>query len=147
MLWRIFTASFLLLATVATTIRAEDKGKAAIAAIEGLGGSVRRIAANTDDQEVQFYLSDKEVTDEALKHIPDVPNVVWLNLRNTKITDAGLVHVAALTKLTRLHLEKSGITDAGLPHLAGLTRLEGHEGPMPHLRHVARVNMNVNASE
>jgi hypothetical protein len=68
MLWRTFTASFSLLATLATTVRAEDKVKAAIAAIEGLGGSVLRIAANTDDQEVQFYLSDKEITNEALKH-------------------------------------------------------------------------------
>ena len=124
MLCRTLTLSLGLLPALAATIQADDKEKAAVAAIESLGGSVRKMAANTDDQEIQFYLSDQDVTDEALKHVPDVSNVVWLNLRGTKITDAGLVHLKALTKLTRLHLEKTSITDVGLPHLAALTNLE-----------------------
>ena len=124
MLCRTLTVSLVLLPALAATVQADDKEKAAVAAIETLGGSVRKIAANTEDQEVQFYLSDKEITDEALKHVPDVSNVVWLNLRGTKITDAGLVHLKELDTLTRLHLERTGIGDAALPHLAGLGNLE-----------------------
>lgn len=96
----------------------------AIAAIEELGGSVQRIAMNVEDKEVALHLADKEITDEALAHLPAIKNVVWLNLRGTKITDAGLQYVAQLTGLTRLHLEKTEVGDAGVEALAGLGKLE-----------------------
>jgi hypothetical protein len=103
--------------------RAEDD-PAAVAAIQQAGGSVRKIAANSMDQEVEFYLSDKEVTDDALQYVPKIANVIWLNLRGTKITDAGLVHLKDMKSLKKLHLEKTQIGDAGLQHLTGLENLE-----------------------
>jgi hypothetical protein len=114
----------LLLLSSAPAMAQPESAQEAVAAVEAAGGRVMKIAANTDDQEVQFYLSDKDVTDEALVHVPHVANVAWLNLRGTKITDAGLIHLKGLERLARLHLEKTQVTDAGLLHLAGLTNLE-----------------------
>jgi hypothetical protein len=98
--------------------------KAAIEAITKLGGSVRRIAANTDDKEVDFHLSGREVTDEGLAHLTALKKVVAVHLKNTKITNAGLVHLKGLKNLRRLHLEKTAIGDDGLAHIAALTELE-----------------------
>ena len=120
----VLPVSILFFSALLGSAEADDKEQAAIAAIEQAGGTVRIIAADTEDREVQYYLSDKEVTDEALTPLREVSNVVWLNLRGTKITDAGLVHLKELNGLTRLHLEKTGIGDAGLAHLAGLTNIE-----------------------
>ena len=97
---------------------------AALAEIEKLGGVVRQIAQNVDDKEAAFHLSGKELTDEGLMHLKEIPNLVWLNLANTKITDDGLKHIANIKTLKRLHLEKTQIGDAGLAHLKGLAELE-----------------------
>ncbi|MFP6658407.1 MAG: malectin domain-containing carbohydrate-binding protein [Pirellulales bacterium] len=98
--------------------------EAAIAEIRKLGGTVRRIAANTDEKEVDFHLSGRDLTDESLAHIVSVKNVVALHLKNTQITDAGLAHLKGLKNLRRLHLEKTAIGDEGLANLAGLQELE-----------------------
>ncbi len=124
MICRAITVTLLMIPAVPVFAQQDAAQQEAVAAIEAAGGRVMKIAANTDDQEVQFYLSDKDVTDDALVPVPKVANVVWLNLRGTKITDAGLVHLKGLERLTRLHLEKTEVTDAGLPHLAGLANLE-----------------------
>jgi hypothetical protein len=96
----------------------------AIAQIEQSGGSVRKIAASVEDLEAAFHLADKEITDDALKPLGSLENLVWLNLQGTAITDDGLQHLSGLTKLTKLHLEKTGIGDAGLVHLTSLENLE-----------------------
>ena len=124
MILRAAIVSLLLSPAVAALAQQNDGQEEAVAAIEAAGGRVMKIAANTDDQEVQFYLSDKDVTDDTLKYVPKIANVVWLNLRGTKITDAGLESLKSLDRLTRLHLEKTGISDAGLPYLAGLVNLQ-----------------------
>lgn len=103
---------------------ASDAVQQAIAKVQQLGGTVSQIAANATEREVTFHLSDQPIGDEALAVLPEIPEIVWLNLRGTKITDQGLAHVAKLSKLRRLHLEKTGITDAGLAHLQGLAELE-----------------------
>ncbi|MCA9211680.1 MAG: discoidin domain-containing protein [Planctomycetales bacterium] len=97
---------------------------AAIAAIEGVGGTVRVIAQDSDAKEAAFHLSGKDVTDDGLAGLKEVSNLVWLNLRGTKITDTGLEHLSGIASLTHLHLELTGITDAGLTHLKGLENLE-----------------------
>ena len=40
--------------------------------------------------ELQFQLGGQGLTDEGLKHVVSLDNVVVLNLRDTKITSAGL---------------------------------------------------------
>ena len=98
--------------------------KAAIAAIEKIGGTVRAVSANTDLKDVDFHLSGTSLTDEGLAQVKQLKSVVWLNLKGTKITDAGLANLAELKSLKRLHLELTGIGDAGMAHLAGLENLE-----------------------
>ncbi len=95
-----------------------------IAQIEQSGGSVRQIAASAEQLEAAFHLSDKDITDDALKPLGSLDNLVWLYLQGTAITDDGLEHLSRLETLTQLHLEKTGIGDAGLVHLANLENLE-----------------------
>ncbi|MCE9552395.1 MAG: hypothetical protein K8T91_03335 [Planctomycetes bacterium] len=115
------------------TLAADDKKvpaapspeeKAAIAAIEKIGGTVRPVSADTDLKDVDFHLSGTGLTDEGLAQVKQLKNVVWLNLKGTKITDAGLANLAELKSLKQLHLEMTGIGDTGLAHLAGLENLE-----------------------
>jgi hypothetical protein len=102
-----------------------DKAEAgAVATIEALGGSVRQISRSTNDREVEFHLSGRDLTDEGLEHIAQLGNVVLLNLRGTKITNAGLVHLKGLTKLRELHLEQTDVGDDGLVNLSGMTNLK-----------------------
>ncbi|MCA9262720.1 MAG: discoidin domain-containing protein [Planctomycetales bacterium] len=98
--------------------------EAAIQKVESFGGSVRKIALSSEWREASYYLSDKDVTDEALAPLNDIPELVWLYLQGTKVTDDGLQHLSGIESLQKLHLERTGITDAGLAHLSSLTNLE-----------------------
>ncbi len=109
---------------LATTFYLPADEQGAIAEIEKIGGTVRKIAQNTDDQEAAFHLSGKDLTDDGLVHLKEVSNLVWLNLANTKITDEGLRQLSDIKTLKRLHLENTQIGDAGLAYLAGLENLE-----------------------
>src|SRR5258705_3453 len=51
---------------------------------------------------VDFYGID--VTDDALKELAPLTNLVRLNLSHTPTTDAAAVHLASLTNLTALNL-------------------------------------------
>ena len=92
-------------------------------AIEAAGGRVYRISAADTAREVSFALSDKPVSDEHLKDLGGLGEVIWLNLANTKITNDGLKHLKGLP-LKKLHLEKTGIGDEGLKHVKGFKDLE-----------------------
>ena len=97
---------------------------AAVTAITEAGGAVRRIAQNTDENEVSLALAPPPIEDDLMASVADVENVVWLELQGTAITDAGLKKIGSMKKLRRLHLERTGITDDGLRHLSGLSELE-----------------------
>ena len=103
-------------------LRADEAS--AIKSIEEAGGTVRVIAADSEDKEAAFHLSDKDITDASLASLKEVGSLVTLNLRGTKVTDDGLKHVGELKTLKKLHLEKTEIGDAGVAHLAGLENLE-----------------------
>ena len=96
----------------------------AIQQIEDSGGTVRQIAASVEDREAAFHLSDKVITDDALKPLHQIEKLVWLYLQGTKITDDGLDHIAGIKTLTKLHLEKTQVGDEGVQKLAGLENLE-----------------------
>ena len=108
--------------------------------IEKLGGSIRRIAQNENDVEIDFHLGrnrdglrqfgtgdDQPDTppsfDGELKILKKLNNIVSLHLGGTDVTDDGLTHVASLNSLQRLHLEKTSITNLGLAHLKELKNL------------------------
>ena len=119
-----FPVRSLLASFLAPVRNQEGEHEAAVQALVALGGSLRVIAANTDEMEAAFHLSGNAIDDAGLVHLPAVQNLRWLNLRGTKITDAGLVSVGQCGLLTRLHLEKTAIGDAGLEHLKPLQQLE-----------------------
>ena len=96
----------------------------AIAKIKEAGGQVMELAQNDPRLEVSLHLTGGKVTDETLKPLVDMKDLVHLNLRGTDVTDAGMATVGKLTSLIRLHLERTKVTDAGLAQLKGLTNLE-----------------------
>lgn len=100
-----------------------DSEKAAVEKVQKLQALAMRLALNTNLLRVDFSLQGKDVKDDDLAALKDMPNLVELNLGNTAITDAGLVHIRPLTNLTRLQLHKTKITDAGLENLKGLEKL------------------------
>lgn len=102
----------------------DDAETRAIQQLREAGGIVQNIAANTNAKEAKFHLSGTDITDEQLAPLPEVKELVWLNLRGTKITDKALVYVGKCQSLTNLQIPLTQITDAGLGHLSGLAELE-----------------------
>ena len=96
----------------------------AIEAIQKAGGSVRRIAQGDDRLEVDFHLGGSSLTNDSLKPLAQLKNVLDLHLGGTEIDDGALVIVGGLTALTRLHLEKTAVTDKALGQLKELANLE-----------------------
>jgi hypothetical protein len=101
-----------------------DAEAKAIEALEKAGGSVRRIAQGDDRLEVDFHLGGPSLTNDGLKPVAQLTNVVDLHLGGTAIDDGALEIVGGLTALTRLHLEKTAVTDKGLGQLKKLANLE-----------------------
>jgi mono/diheme cytochrome c family protein len=100
-----------------------DAEKAALAKLNTVGVLAQRLALSTNFARVDFSLRGKDVKDEELAILKDIPNLVELNLGGTAITDASLAHLKTATNLTRLGLQNTKITDAGLEHLKGLSKL------------------------
>jgi mono/diheme cytochrome c family protein len=97
--------------------------KAGVEKLQKAGVLAIRLAQNTNLLRVDFSLRGKEVKDEELALLKDMPNLVELNLGGTNITDASLSYIKPLVNLTRLQLHNTKISDAGLGNLTGLTKL------------------------
>lgn len=91
--------------------------------VEAAGGRVYRISAADTSKEISFNLSSTPVTDDHLKDINSIGEVIWLNLAGTKITDEGLKHLEGMP-LKKLHLERTAIGDSGIAHLQSFKELE-----------------------
>jgi hypothetical protein len=63
------------------------------------------------------------VSDENLRHLAGLRNLLSLKLNRSPVTDAGLRHLAGLTSLRILELSGLPVTAAGVRHLAGLAGL------------------------
>jgi len=113
---------FSLLIAYMSTAQAADL--ATLKAINSAGGLALPHPGKGEQWEVEFHLRGRELTDEGLKHVAALKNVVVLNLRDTQITSAGLMHLKDLRKLRRLHLERTQVDDVGIGNLAGLSDLE-----------------------
>ncbi|HEV3143981.1 MAG TPA: c-type cytochrome domain-containing protein [Gemmataceae bacterium] len=100
-----------------------DAEKAGLEKLQKAGVLAIRLAQNTNLLRVDFSLRGKEVKDDELALLKDMPNLVELNLGGTNITDTSLNYVKPLVNLTRLQLHNTKITDAGLGNLTGLTKL------------------------
>lgn len=119
----------LLLARVHCCLAAEEavatKYPPAVSAIRALGGAVHDAAFSEGAAwDVEFHLYGHDLTDEGLRQVAKLNDVVSLNLRGTAITGSGLVHLKSMAKLRKLHLERTKIDNEGVAHLAGLENLE-----------------------
>jgi hypothetical protein len=117
--------------SVETAVAMDDPGvpiteqeKAAVAKLDKAGILAIRLAQNTNLLRVDFSLRGKEVKDEELLLLKDVPNLTELNLGGTMITDASLAHLKPLKNLTRLQLHNTKVSDASLVNLAEMTKLK-----------------------
>jgi len=115
---------WILLLVGAITSHSQAADLAVLDAIKKSGGLVLPHPGKAEQWEVEFHLRGRELTDDGLRHVAALKNVVVLNLRDTQITSAGLVHLKGLSKLRRLHLERTQIGDEGIENLAGLDNLE-----------------------
>jgi serine/threonine protein kinase/Leucine-rich repeat (LRR) protein len=66
---------------------------------------------------------NKQLTDDALKHLEGLTNLTYLRLEASPIGDAGLEHIKDLTNLAHLHINTTKVTDAGLASIRGLVNL------------------------
>jgi len=115
------TVVLFLLGVSASSVLAVDSQ--AFKSIKEIGGVV--FPLSNGELEVEFHLRGRDLmTDDGLKLLPALGQVVSLNLRDTRITGAGLVNLKKLKGLRRLHLERTRVDDAGIAHLASLTQLQ-----------------------
>lgn len=125
----IFAVLACLLSTPTFLMACQDDDKssrretAIIKKIEETGGRVYRISAADTSREISFNLSSNPITDDHLKEINSVGEVIWLNLAGTKITNEGLKLLKGMP-LKKLHLERTAISDAGMEHLTSFKELE-----------------------
>jgi hypothetical protein len=63
------------------------------------------------------------VSDEDLRHLAGLQNILALKLNRSHVTDAGLQHLADLKSLRVLEMSGLPVTAAGVRHLAGLESL------------------------
>ena len=97
--------------------------KAAVDKLEKAGVFVMRLAQNTNYLRVDFTHRGKDVKDDELLLLKDMPNLVELNLGGLNISDTSLAHIKPLKNLVRLQLHKTKITDRGLANLEGMAKL------------------------
>lgn len=105
-------------------IELTDADKAAVAELKKSGAQVLELAQNDNRVDVSFHLSDAKIGNDQLKPLKGLKFVYSVNVRGKEIDDNGLALLAEVPSLVRLHLEKTKITDAGLKHLAKLENLE-----------------------
>ena len=89
-------------------------------------------------------LHDTSVGDAGLKHLAPLTSLLHLGLGGTRTTDRGLLHLKRLKQLERLFLSRTQVTDRGLAHLESLSQLqrltlEGTQVRDPGLMHVAKL--------
>ncbi|WP_171184273.1 leucine-rich repeat domain-containing protein [Alienimonas chondri] len=125
-----------------------DADRAAIAAVEALGGQVVPLSQTDARLDVSYHLGDVKLEakhldalvplanrlrelnlrgtafdDKLSRKLTLLPTLRRLHLERTKITDDALVAVGTLEKLEYLNLYGTAVTDAGLPNLRALPDL------------------------
>lgn len=76
------------------------------------------------DQILWLTLSKKEVQDDHLEIIGQLPNLMRLRLDQTSITDEGMKHLTSLKKLEYLNLYGTNVSDASLESLKTISSLK-----------------------
>ncbi len=108
--------------TVAGSPVADEAEDKAVAALEKLGGKVRR-DKKIDGQPVDaVYWTFANATDHDLAILKNFKRLKSLGMTGN-MTDAGMINLKGLTHLKFIMLGGSKITDKGLRHIAGLTEV------------------------
>ena len=93
------------------------------------------IKCDLTDQRMRFFagLTDltslsiidaPAVTDEGIKQIASLRQLVGLLVNGTSVGDAGLATIGKLSELANLDLSNTQVTDAGMPSLNGLAKVQ-----------------------
>jgi serine/threonine protein kinase len=72
----------------------------------------------------RIYLDGTNITDQGLRHLPNIASLVHLALGNTKVTSAGMASLAACSALKQLSLYATQVDDAAVANLRHMTALE-----------------------
>jgi Leucine-rich repeat (LRR) protein len=93
--------------------------------VSGTRVSRRGVAQLTALHELcQLGLSDnRNIDDDALKHVVQLPGLTHLLIGETSVTDEGLRYIAQMRNLNHLELHRNEIHGNGLANLQGVTTL------------------------
>jgi hypothetical protein len=100
-----------------------DAETAAVAQLQEKGVVVVRLGQNLNWLRANFRVAGKDIGDEDLALLADMPNLAQVDASATQMTNDGLAHLSGLARLVRLNLNSTGVSDDGLPHIAGLNNL------------------------
>ncbi len=89
------------------------------------GFSIRPISMNTNFVDVKWKSMDSVSLAEAIPALEGAAEqIAWLDIGHSNVTDDMLRTVGKLTNLVRVRLEDNPITDEGVKHLTSLSHLE-----------------------
>lgn len=89
-----------------------------------LGFVLKNITKTSNYLDIDLSISKKPLTENAIKALLDIKHhVVWLNLANTNITNEQLRNVSELPNLMKLRLEHNEIATASLSLLKNIPKL------------------------
>jgi Leucine-rich repeat (LRR) protein len=113
---------------ITTAVGRADEA-AAVAAIEKLGGFVRRDEQQSDKPVTLVSIRETTLTDAGLKELvrdlQHLQQLQALDFGYTKVTDVGLKELNGFKQLKRLELTHTNVTDAGQKELKELKQLQG----------------------
>ncbi len=104
--------------------RVDPEVAEAIAAIERLGGTVKRDDRRQGRPVVEVSLGGTRVTDGDLAYLARFPELETVALFDSKVGDEGLARLKDCTELRTLYLGRTKISDEGLAQLAGMKQLK-----------------------
>jgi len=99
-------------------------GESAIQKLRERGIVVLPLAENTNYLMVNFISADSVTDKDLALLLPIRKQLLWLRLSGKPITDEGMKTIAQLTNLVRLFLDQTNITDKGLAELRSLSNLK-----------------------
>ncbi|HVC99189.1 MAG TPA: hypothetical protein VND64_36330 [Pirellulales bacterium] len=96
----------------------------AIAAIERLGGTVKRDDRRHGGPVVEVGLGGTRVADGDLAYLARFPELETVALFDSAVGDAGLAHLKECAELRTLYLGRTKVSDEGLANLDSLAKLK-----------------------
>ena len=102
----------------------EMAGESAIQKLRERGIVILPLAENTNYLMVNFISADSVTDKDLALLVPIRKQLLWLRLSGKPVTDEGMKTIAQLNNLVRLFLDQTNITDKGLAELKSLSKLK-----------------------